>query len=78
MKKKILQGLCALLLLISSQNISLAETTVNFTYINGSNNNNEKMRTWFEEGVKKLHPEMKKQFETNEQIHQLIDRKSVV
>lgn len=72
MKKKILQGLCALLLLISSQNVSLAETTVNFTYINGSNNNNEKMRTWFEEGVKKLHPEMKKQFETNEQIHQLM------
>ena len=30
------------------------------------------MKNWFEKGVQKLHPEMKKQFETNEQIKQLM------
>ena len=37
--------------------------SVSFIYINGSNNNDEKMKNWYEEGVKKLHPALKKQFE---------------
>lgn len=53
------------------QNFSYA-ADVSFVYINGSNNNDEKMKNWFEKGVQKLHPEMKKQFETNEQIKQLM------
>lgn len=34
-------------------------------YINGSNNNDHKMKTWYENGVKKLHPYLKKEFETD-------------
>lgn len=78
MKKKILMGLCALALLLNVQTATNANENVSFVYINGSNNNNEKMRTWFEEGVKKLHPEMKKQFESNEQVHQLMLNKDGV
>ena len=78
MKKTILQGICVLALLLNIQTPTLAETNVSFIYINGSNNNNEKMKNWFEEGVKKLHPEMKEQFETNEQVHQLMLSKNGV
>jgi hypothetical protein len=43
-----------------------AQSGVSFVYINGSNNNDKKMRSWYENGVKKLHPYMKKAFEENE------------
>lgn len=72
MKRTILNGIFVLTLLLNIQTSVLANTNVSFIYINGSNNNNEKMKTWFEKGVQKLHPEIKKQFETNEQIHQLM------
>ncbi|MBR1680632.1 hypothetical protein IJ707_02460, partial [bacterium] len=36
-----------------------------FIYINGSNNNNAKMHDWFLNGIKKFHPELKKQLEKN-------------
>lgn len=71
MKKMILLMFC-LATLFCTQNITKAETNISFVYINGSNNNNEKMKNWFENGVKKLHPEIEKQFESNEQIHQLM------
>ena len=41
---------------------------VSFIYINGSNNNDEKMKNWYESGVKKLHPVLKKKFEHNSAI----------
>lgn len=41
---------------------------VSFIYINGSNNNDEKMKTWYEKGVQKLHPVLKKKFEHNSDI----------
>lgn len=44
---------------------SVKAQEVSFIYINGSNNNNEKMKNWFFEGINKLHPEMKKSFETD-------------
>ena len=44
-------------------NSCLARENVSFVYINGSNNNDEKMKTWFEKGVAKLHPVMKENFE---------------
>jgi len=78
MKKKILSAFCILAFLFGVHNIANAETNVSFVYINGSNNNNEKMKNWFENGVKKLHPEIKKQFETNEQIRQLLLSKSKI
>lgn len=34
-------------------------------YINGSNNNDQKMKNWYETGVKKLHPCMKNAFSNN-------------
>lgn len=42
----------------------LAQTGVTFLYINGSNNNDDKMKNWYENGVRKLHPYLKKEFET--------------
>lgn len=63
--KKILGIILGLLLL---QNICVAETGVSFVYINGSNNNDAKMRNWYIKGVQKLHPVMKKKFEKNKEI----------
>ncbi len=69
--KKIFLGITALILVLCLQNFSQA-ADVSFIYINGSNNNNEKMKNWFENGVKKLHPAMVNQFESNEQVKQLM------
>lgn len=54
------------------QNVSLASGNVSFLYINGSNNNDEKMKNWFEKGVTKLHPVMKKSFEKNQEASALL------
>lgn len=48
------------------QNFCIAATSVDFIYINGSNNNNEKMKNWFLKGINKFHPELKKQLEKND------------
>ena len=69
--KKLFMGITALILVLCLQNFSQA-ADVSFIYINGSNNNNEKMKNWFENGVKKLHPAMVNQFESNEQVKQLM------
>lgn len=69
--KKIILEIFILLLMSGLQNACFA-SDVSFIYINGSNNNNEKMKNWFEKGVKKLHPVLKKRFEENEQIKQLM------
>ena len=42
--------------------------SVSFIYINGSNNNDEKMKNWYEEGVRKLHPVLRQKFTENEEI----------
>lgn len=42
-----------------------AQTGISFVYINGSNNNDQKMKNWYETGVKKLHPCMKSAFTKN-------------
>lgn len=53
------------LLIFALQNSCFAQNGITFLYINGSNNNDLKMKTWYENGVEKLHPYMKKEFETN-------------
>lgn len=63
--KKILGIILGLFLL---QNICYADQGVSFVYINGSNNNNAKMRNWYINGVQRLHPVLKKKFEKNKQI----------
>lgn len=47
------------------QSICFAQTGITFLYINGSNNNDLKMQNWYEAGVKKLHPYLKKEFSSN-------------
>lgn len=50
---------------------SVFATDISFIYINGSNNNNQKMTQWFLKGVHKLHPHLKKTFETNKDAQKL-------
>lgn len=64
--KKIILTLALFLFL---QVTCLAQTGITFLYINGSNNNDEKMKNWYENGVKKLHPYLKREFE-NEPLSQ--------
>lgn len=52
-----------LAVLILCQSCSYAQSGISFVYINGSNNNDQKMKNWYENGVRKLHPYMKKAFE---------------
>lgn len=42
-----------------------AQSGITFLYINGSNNNDERMKNWYENGVKSLHPYMRNEFEQN-------------
>ena len=58
--------------LIFAQNLSLANDSITFLYINGSNNNDEKMRTWFMKGVNGIHPAMKKKFEKSDYINETL------
>ncbi len=64
--KKILLTLCALLIVQTA--VSAQSTNLTFMYINGSNNNDTKMKDWYIKGVNKLHPVMKKNFEKDETI----------
>lgn len=43
-------------------------TNIKFIYLNGANNNTPKMQNWFFQGIKKLHPDMKKTFESSDFI----------
>lgn len=54
-----------LFLLLVFQMCCFAQEGISFVYINGSNNNDAKMKKWYENGVKNLHPYMKKSFENN-------------
>lgn len=59
--KRFLIILC--LFFIGTISFAQTEKELKFVYINGSNNNTEKMKNWFFDGVYKMHPEMKKAFE---------------
>ncbi|DAA99871.1 TPA: hypothetical protein CPT96_07755 [Candidatus Gastranaerophilales bacterium HUM_10] len=63
MKKILIVFLCLLFFAPA-----FAVNDVSFIYINGSNNNDEKMKNWYEEGVRKLHPVLRKKFEKNSVI----------
>lgn len=58
--------LLILLFFLFLQTSCFAQTGITFLYINGSNNNDIRMKNWYENGVKKLHPYLKKNFEENE------------
>ena len=61
--KKFLFSILTILLL--QNHVYSAQTNISFVYINGSNNNDEKMKTWYENGVKKHQPTIIKKFEKN-------------
>lgn len=54
--------------------VSIAEGTkeIQFIYINGSNNNDKKMKKWFFEGMHKMHPKMKEAFNSSEFIQKTL------
>lgn len=62
--------------LLVLQNVCFAQSNVSFVYINGSNNNDAKMRNWYVSGVEKLHPVMKKKFEKNKEIKKVFLNKT--
>ena len=57
-----------LFILFTSIGTCFANENLTFLYINGSNNNDQKMKNWYISGVNKLHPIMKKRFENNSTI----------
>lgn len=62
-------ALIVLIALCCFQNTVFAQTEkLSFIYINGSNNNNERMKTWYENGVKHLHPTLRKKILSNKQL----------
>ena len=63
--KKVLISLFLVFIFCTS---SFGADNVSFIYINGSNNNDEKMANWYEKGVKKLHPVLRKKFLKNRAI----------
>lgn len=64
--KKILLTILALAILQTA--VPAQDTNLTFMYINGSNNNDKKMKDWYIKGVNKLHPVLKKKFEKNSSI----------
>lgn len=71
--KKLFGIIFSLLIL---QSMCFAQSNVSFVYINGSNNNDAKMRNWYVNGVEKLHPVMKKKFEKNKEIKKVFLNKT--
>ncbi len=57
-----------ILVLLFGFNLVCEANELSFIYINGSNNNDEKMKNWYENGVKKLHPVLRKKFLKNSAI----------
>lgn len=57
-----------LFFIVFIQNVCFATTNVSFVYINGSNNNNEKMHKWFVKGIEKFHPVLKKRMEHDKYV----------
>ena len=53
---------------------AFAVNDLSFIYINGSNNNDPKMKNWYENGVKKLHPVLRKKFLSNRTIKKYYSR----
>ena len=51
-----------ILALLLGFNSAYAVNELSFIYINGSNNNDAKMKNWYENGVQKLHPVLRKRF----------------
>ena len=64
--------------LLISFNTAYAVENLSFIYINGSNNNDSKMKNWYENGVKKLHPALRKRFMKNKSIRNFYAHKGEI
>ncbi len=73
--KKIILILAAIILMQIP--VFAQDSNLTFIYINGSNNNDKKMKNWYIKGVNKLHPVMKKKFEQNKQIKAWAERNNL-
>lgn len=61
--------LLILILFLSTQHaFCIEQKEIQFIYINGSNNNDKKMKNWFFDGINKLHPKMNRSFSESEYI----------
>lgn len=74
--KKILLTIITLSLLQTA--VPAQTTNLTFLYINGSNNNDTKMKDWYINGVKKLHPVMKEKFEQNPEIKKWTEKNDLI
>ncbi len=59
---RILLAVLFILIFNSCVFASAGRQEIQFVYINGSNNNDPKMKKWFFDGIKKTHPDMLKSF----------------
>lgn len=66
-----------ILVLFLTCSCAFAQQNISFVYINGSNNNNEKMANWFDKGVRNLHKVLRKKFLTNKTIQKYFQAESV-
>lgn len=55
-----------------------ADENFSFIYINGSNNNNKKMRDWYVSGIKKLHPVLRKKFLNSDEFYNYFVKSGVL
>lgn len=60
--KKLVILLISFFVLCGVNTFASEKKEVRFIYINGSNNNDKKMKDWFYEGMQKMHPHMKNSF----------------
>ncbi|MBQ9245646.1 hypothetical protein IJ182_05195 [bacterium] len=72
--KKIIFIVCLLYCICSS---AFASPEMSFVYINGSNNNDRKMKTWYETGIEKIHPVLKKKFENSKDLKKYYKNESI-
>ena len=61
-----------LLFSLFSKAQAASDNQLQFIYINGSNNNDEKMKDWFFDGMKKMHPQMVKSFNKSSFVNQYL------
>lgn len=61
-----------LLIFFTPSSIADEQKSIQFIYINGSNNNDKKMKNWFFDGMNKLHPYMYKEFSNSNFVNEYL------
>lgn len=63
-----------ILIMFLIANYACAQDKISFVYINGANNNNTKMKNWYEKGVKRLHKLLRKNFIKHQELKESYKR----